>query len=142
MSAAVSSVTARLAFSACRVLLVEDDPDMRLVLQQSLESDGHVVRACGRVDEALTAVDGEEAFDVVITDVRLPGASGLELLAALRSRRVGAARIVITGFGTDDVHDEATSLGAAVVFDKPFDVDDLRTAVVHVAPRTNVASDS
>lgn len=132
MSAAVFNLTARFV-ARCRVLLVEDDDEMRLVLQQGLESDGHEVHACRRVDEALAAVDGGSPFDVVITDIRLPGASGLDLLAALRSRSLGAARIVITGFGTTDVHDRATSLGAAAVFDKPFDIDDLRTAVVNVA---------
>ncbi len=112
-----------------RVLVVEDDDDMREVLIEGLASDGHAVRGCARVDEALGALESEP-FDVLITDMRLPGASGMELLSVLHARGVTApARIVITGFGSEDLHDSVEALGAVAVFDKPFDVDDLRSAV-------------
>lgn len=118
-----------------RVLVVEDDDDMRQVLLEGLESDGHSVRGCARIDEALQFLEAEGPFDVLITDVRLPGGSGLELLGVLRQHRAPPARIVITGFGNDDLHESAEALGALCVFDKPFDVDDLRTAVFNVPPR-------
>jgi DNA-binding NtrC family response regulator len=120
----------------CRVLVVEDDDDMRQVLLEGLEADGHTVRGCGRIDEALQTLESEGPFDVLITDVRLPGGSGLELLSVLHGRCSHVpARIVITGFGNEDLHESAEALGALAVFDKPFDVDDLRTAVFNVPSR-------
>lgn len=119
------------AFPTIRILVVEDDEDMRQVLVEGLEADGHEVRGCARVDDALQTLEGDGPFDVLITDVRLPGASGLELLSVLHQRRGMPARIVITGFGNQDLHECAAALGAFAVFDKPFDVDDLRTAVIN-----------
>jgi DNA-binding NtrC family response regulator len=117
-----------------RILVVEDDDDMRAVLLEGLSADGHSVRGCARVDDALGVLENDGPFDVLITDVRLPGASGLELLSVLQARCVRApARIVITGFGNEDLHASAEALGAVAVFDKPFDVDDLRIAVINAS---------
>lgn len=117
-----------------RVLVVEDDDDMRDVLVEELKEDGHAVVGCARVDDALTELENAP-FDVLITDMRLPGASGFELLSVLHARGGRApTRIVITGFGSEDLHDSVEALGAVAVFDKPFDVDDLRTAVFQLSP--------
>lgn len=129
--------TARFAsVPSFRVLVVEDDDDMRHVLLENLEADGHSVRGVARIDDALDVLEADGPFDVLITDVRLPGGSGLELLSVLKARSARLpARIVITGFGNFELHESAEQLGALAVFDKPFDVDDLRTAVFNVPPQ-------
>ena len=71
-----------------KVLLVEDDDELRRVLVEALESDGaEVWNACnGAVAERILFDDGGRRFDVVVTDIRMPGRTGLELLRALRAR--------------------------------------------------------
>lgn len=110
---------------------------MRQVLLEGLGADGHSVRGCARIDEALQTLESDGPFDVLITDVRLPGGSGLELLSVLQAQHgIQPARIVITGFGNEDLHESAEALGALAVFDKPFDVDELRSAVFNVPSRS------
>ncbi len=64
----------------------------------------------------------------------MPGWNGLAVLQHLRREDWAMPFIVITAFGDEDTHQEASRLGAAAVFDKPFDVDDLRTAVFNIVP--------
>lgn len=140
LSSAVGSpgVRTRCAdMAGTRVLVVEDDDDMRQELLEGLEADGHSVRGCARIDEALQTLESDGPFDVLITDVRLPGGSGLELLSVLQAQHgMQPARIVITGFGNEDLHESAEALGALAVFDKPFDVDELRSAVFNASSRS------
>ena len=116
-----------------RVLIAEDDPDMRRLLADALRSDGY------EVVEARDGVDGfgfiepwvfwdahEDRFDLIISDVRMPGWTGIDILRIARARRLPAAVILITAFGAAELHAEARRLGAAAVFDKPFDIDALR----------------
>lgn len=124
-----------------RVLVAEDDPEMRDLIASALTDEGF---------DVLQARDGRELVeilgamlpptarlqppDVIITDIRMPGPSGLEGLAILRQSSWAVPVIVITAFGDLATHAEARRLGAAVVLDKPFDLDVLRTAVISVAP--------
>lgn len=136
-----SIVTVRgvpLASRPARILLAEDDAEMRALLADALRNDGHEVVEARHGAELMQLLaarlqdSGElERVDLVVSDVRMPGWSGLEILEALRGARALVPVILITAFGGSDVHSRADDLGAVVVFDKPFDVDDLRTAVVH-----------
>ncbi len=123
---------------AARILVAEDDAEMRALLADALRRDGYeVVEASHGADLMQLLVarlqeSGEvQSVDLVISDVRMPGWSGLEILEALRGARAKVPVILITAFGDADVHARAEDLDAYVVFDKPFDLDDLRTAVVH-----------
>jgi CheY-like chemotaxis protein len=64
--------------------------------------------------------------DVVISDVRMPGRSGLEALSQFRQTNGSTPFVVITAFGSEEVHAQARELGATFVFDKPFEMDGLR----------------
>jgi DNA-binding NtrC family response regulator len=66
---------------------------------------------------------------LIISDVRMPGVSGLDVLATLRREDWSTPVILMTAFGDLETRAEARRLGAKALFDKPFDVDDLRTAV-------------
>jgi DNA-binding response OmpR family regulator len=123
------------------LLLVEDDTEMRRMLGAALRRDGFHVIELTNGDDALDwlgpgVLDGdlERLPDLVVSDVRLPYFSGLELLESLKvaSRRIPV--ILITGFPDRELYAQASALGAACVLEKPFDLGELRAAV-HVALR-------
>ncbi|HEV8247782.1 MAG TPA: response regulator [Polyangiaceae bacterium] len=122
-----------------RILLAEDDNELRNLLSFVLKEDGYdVVEArdgselLDRLEYTTLRQDDVASYNLIISDIRMPGYSGLEILAALRSMLWHTPVILITGFGDQATHELATLLGARSVFDKPFDVDDLRAAVVKV----------
>ena len=100
-----------------KVLVVEDEPDFRNLVAHELGEEGYGVSVACDGLAALTCL-AETEYDVVVTDVRMPGASGLAVLDAL-----GAARppfIVMTAAGDEAVRGEARRLGAIGLLDKPF----------------------
>jgi DNA-binding response OmpR family regulator len=118
------------------VLLVEDDTEMRRMLAATLRRDGHFVIEAADGDEALDwlapgVLDGdfERVPDLVVSDIRLPYFSGLEILEGLQiaARRIPV--ILITGFPDRETCRRAAALGAARVLAKPFDLGELRAAV-------------
>ena len=123
------------------VLLAEDDPEMRRMLSARLRRWGlSVIEAedgthlAALIDSLVVRRSATAPFtiDLVISDVRMPGASGLEILSLLRAHDPMIPVILMTAFGGADLHAEAERLGADAVFDKPFDIDDLCTAVVNL----------
>lgn len=122
-----------------RILLADDDAEMRALLAAQLREDGYelveardgmeLVRAVHRFEDTLTELH------LIITDVRMPGFDGIEVLEYLRSAQLAVPVIVMTAFGDQATHGRARAHGAAVVLDKPFDVDDLRAAVARIVPR-------
>ena len=125
-----------------RVLLAEDDTTLRCLIASALRADGYEVLEAGDGIELLANVESTVAArrtrpdDVlIVADVQMPGLSGLDVLAILRCAFWAAPVILITGFGDEETHAEARELGATAVFDKPFDLDALRSAALEaVAP--------
>ena len=107
------------------VLLVEDERATAEALCAVLEARGHRVQVCGSAEEAATQPEA----DVVVTDVRLVEASGLELLADLRRRGQRARAVVMTGLPSFETCREALHLGASEVLAKPFKIEELVAAV-------------
>jgi DNA-binding NtrC family response regulator len=103
------------------VLLVDDDPDWRHTLKTGLEREGLRVVAIGRAEWLRSAIDLHQP-DVLILDVHLPGASGLDLLHTIGLRWPHLFTIVTTAFGGSSVEDVARRLGASAYLDKPFRV--------------------
>ena len=120
-----------------RILLVEDDTEMRRMLTAVLSADGFdVVEApngAAGVDELLKSWGfgggHRRCFDLVVSDIRMPGWTGLEILEIVRSSRCHAHVILITAFGEDEIHEQALRLRAEAMFDKPFDLRTLRHTV-------------
>jgi CheY-like chemotaxis protein len=121
-----------------RVLVADDDSDLRALLKAALVRDGH---------EVIEAADGREALDtlspllfketkhgpdLIVTDIRMPGVSGLSLVAGLRACGCTMPVIVISAHHGSKLHEEATRAGANAVLAKPFELDDLRTAVTNL----------
>jgi DNA-binding response OmpR family regulator len=107
-----------------RILLVDDEPLVTEELQEALEFEGYEVSAAGSVNDALAVFDAE-TFDLVITDLKMPRVTGLDLLRALRERSAPPRVIVLSGHGAESNKIEATALGAAACLAKPVDADRL-----------------
>ncbi|MHB1308092.1 MAG: sigma-54-dependent transcriptional regulator [Limisphaerales bacterium] len=107
-----------------RILLIEDDASIVRGLKKELESEGFEVATAARGDDGL-AQAGTQRLDVVITDLRMPGLSGLELIARLHSAKPKLPIILMTAFGTTETAIEATKLGAFDYLLKPFDMTEL-----------------
>jgi DNA-binding response OmpR family regulator len=115
-----------------RALVAEDDDDMRRLVVRALRDEGFDVvdvRSGWALLEYLGAriFDGrrDPPLDLIVSDVRMHGVTGLEVLAGLRQTNWSTPVILITAFGDAKLHAEARRLGA-FVFDKPFDFNDLR----------------
>lgn len=111
-----------------RVLIVEDDLACRILAALLLEQDGYVPTAVPTVARALERLDAE-GTDVVLTDLQLPGESGLDLLLNLRERRSALPVVVMTGSDDPQLIDRALDLGAQTVIRKPFSAEWLCAAV-------------
>lgn len=114
-----------------RILVAEDDVEMRRLLVWNLKKSGFEVVECSDGWELLDhlgnpVLSGEpDDFDLIVSDIRMPGVSGLEILEGIHETEWFVPMILITAFGSDQVHHEAVKLGAAGIFDKPFDIDSL-----------------
>jgi DNA-binding response OmpR family regulator len=111
-----------------RLLVVDDDPEMRCLLTEFLQGEGFEIDQAADGSEALH-VARREALDGIVLDKNLPDASGLDILPRLRSLHPGAPVVLITAFGDSRTRQRAVSRGASVVLFKPFDLDDLLRAV-------------
>lgn len=111
-----------------RVLAIDDDPAVLEALKLILVLEGFDVVEAESGDVAIAAAR-TEAFDVAITDLKMPGMSGLETLAALRQIDPSLPVIIASGFLDEEVAVECLSLGALAYIRKPFDLEDLFSLV-------------
>jgi two-component system response regulator (stage 0 sporulation protein F) len=125
-----------------RVLLADDDETLRTTLADALRRDGfEVIEACDGAELTELVASGQLrrgrplAPDVIVTDIAMPGLSGLELLRRLRGVDHDTPVILITGLATPAVCKEARQLGVAAFFRKPFDLEDLETVIANLAWR-------
>lgn len=109
------------------ILIVDDDDAVRDVLYD-LFSEEHLCHVAATAEQALAFID-EQPYDVVLTDISMPGLSGLELLGHLRQARPGTPVIVVSGIG-DRTHAEGlTRLGAFDFILKPFRLEEVEQSV-------------
>jgi DNA-binding NtrC family response regulator len=106
------------------VLLIDDEPLMRLSMTDALRAVGYDVRAAATGQEGMDLLS-QAIFDIVITDFRLPGADGLQLLQACKQRSPRTEVIVITAHGSVETAVEAMKRGAYDFITKPFAMDEL-----------------
>lgn len=116
------------------IAIVDDDGDVRSLLEAFLSRDGYEIASLANGGELLRRLGPEasalgRAPELIVLDVRMPGLNGLEVLAILREARLGTPVIIITAFSDRPTHEAAKRLGALAVFEKPFDIEDLRHAI-------------
>lgn len=117
-----------------RVLLVDDEPGLRTSLAANLEMEGFEVVEAESAAHALKLVQ-DSSFDVVLTDIRMPGMNGVELFQALQKTRPGLPVILSTAFALEDLTREALQAGAFALLPKPSDVEHVAATVSRAARR-------
>jgi DNA-binding response OmpR family regulator len=135
-----TAVAAVMTMSPVRVLLAEDDDDLRTLIAEELRKDGHEVievRNGNQLGELIAAhaLGPRDTDAIVISDIGLPGRSGLSVLERHRHTAWCPRFIFITGLGNDDVSAHALELGALAVVEKPFDLDELRRTLLDAIAR-------
>lgn len=113
-----------------RILLIEDEEGVRGTVRLILESDGHTVREAGDGVQGVALFEGQP-FDLVITDLYMPGKEGIETIQDIRASSRAVPILAISGGGwmQGDALVDARLLGAAATLTKPFSAGDLRRAV-------------
>lgn len=108
-----------------RILLAEDDESMINFLILSLGRVGHVVVPCSNGAEALARLEGPEAFDLLLTDIVMPGMDGIELAQRAVAQRPGLKVMFITGFAAVALNNTSKTIRSTKVLSKPFHLNDL-----------------
>jgi two-component system response regulator AtoC len=121
-----------------QILVVDDEPSMRRILEIMLQKIGHQVLSAGNGIEALTLFK-RETVDLVMTDLRMPEMDGLELLQHIQQIDPEIPVIVITAHGTIDTAVTAMKHGASDYIQRPFDLDVLELAVTRALNTEDIA---
>jgi len=116
------------------ILVVEDDHKMRNALQMILSKEGYQVEALESAEEALERIR-VRTFDLLISDIKLPGLDGMELLAAVRNFNPSTSIIMITAYATVDQAVIAMKAGAEDYISKPFNLEEIKINVRKVRER-------
>jgi len=101
-----------------KVLVVDDDPSVRKSFDRVLSGKGYAVITAENGEEALRKLN-EEKYDLVYSDIRMPGMSGLEVAEKIRARRPWTPVVIITGYGTDIAEERAAAAGVSKFLHKP-----------------------
>lgn len=112
-----------------RILIVEDEKSMRDLLALMLSKEGYSVETAESADNAQKTIDSGEIFDLMISDISMPGMSGIDLLRHSRQVSVDTEVILMTAFGSKQIAIEALNEGASYYVEKPFDLDEMKAAV-------------
>ena len=127
-------------FRRSHVLIADDDDDFLELLGDALQAEGHrVTRAhngCELVDQVMASLRqpvAGERFSLVLSDIKMPGGTGLQALKSLRREKDAPPILLMTAFGSQHTHDAAMQLGAVGVIDKPFDIEDFCLVVANLA---------
>jgi two-component system response regulator AtoC len=123
------------------VLVVDDEPSMRHLLSVILDDRGYEVRAVSSAEEALKEIAARD-YDLVLTDVRMPGMGGLGLVAELQRVAPDLLVIVMSAYGTHDTALEAMKAGAYDYLPKPFKPDDVVLVLRKAEERERLAREN
>jgi DNA-binding NtrC family response regulator len=113
---------------SARILVVEDEPALRLTLKEALASEGYAVETAADGAEATKALE-RPRLALVLLDLRLPDVEGLDLLERILERRPGVPVVMITAYSTIETAVAAMRAGAADFLPKPFSLQELRETV-------------
>ncbi len=119
--------------TAARILVVDDEESIRDLCARVLTRAGYVVATAPSGEDAIVRLQ-EEAFDLMISDIRMPGISGLEVLEHAKTTFPAIRVVLITGFGTPQTLTRARQSGADRILTKPFNPMELLAAVKEILP--------
>ena len=112
-----------------KILVVEDEKSMRDLLGLMLRKEGYSVATADSGVQAKQLIESGESFDLVVSDVSMPGMSGLDLLREIRRLSPETAVVIMTAYGTKQTAIEALNEGASFYVEKPFDLDEMKVVV-------------
>ena len=107
-----------------RILIVDDEEPIRVLLQECLDSQGYQTKKAANADEALSAL-GADRFDLVLSDVRMPGMNGLELLETISRKHGEVGVLMLTACEDVSMAVQAMKLGALDYVLKPFRLEEI-----------------
>lgn len=111
-----------------RILVVDDEPDVRSVLAEALAEEGHETRSCASAAAALAEL-GAGTWDLVLSDIRMPGGDGFSLLRSIRTSHPGTPVVLMTA---QESREEARIAGADGYLQKPVSFGDLQACIARV----------
>jgi DNA-binding NtrC family response regulator len=114
------------------ILVLDDEAIVGKRIRPALGKLGHEVDVVASGSEAIQRIEGR-VYDIVVSDIRMEGVDGMEVLRRARARSARTLVIMITGFATVDAAREALTLGAFDFIAKPFKLDDLRATIARAA---------
>ena len=123
------------------ILVVDDEEPQRRVLAGFLKKRGYAVETAGDADEAMKVVSSR-TVDLVLTDLRMPGRTGVELVDAVRGANPEIPVVVMTAYGTVTSAVDAMKRGAADYLSKPVDLDELEVLVARTLERRALVSEN
>ena len=124
-----------------RILIVEDDEEMKSLLKDFLADEGYEADSAHNGSEALLKL-AKESFDLVITDIRMPGLTGFDILSAIKKLELGMPVIVITAFGGEEIFQRSMARGADGYLEKPILFPKLKLLIHElVSPKEKIGGD-
>jgi two-component system response regulator len=119
--------------AALRILAVDNEPSVTFSLRHIFNRPRYDLTAVENGDAALSRIDsGSEQYDVIIVDQKMPHMSGLELVGEMRKRGVTSKVMVLSADLSPEVREAYEKVDVHLVFPKPFDISDLRSAIDHL----------
>jgi CheY-like chemotaxis protein len=115
------------------ILVVDDQPDLAEMIAAMVARDGHMVRVAASGEEALASI-AEQRPDLVLTDLGMPGMSGLELAERLKAQQPGLPVALVTGWGPRVDMERVNSAGIVQVLGKPFRMAEVRELLAKALP--------
>ena len=127
--------------AAMRILVVDDDSSLADFLKQFLEELAFYVEVASSGEEALSMINDGADIDIALVDYRLPGMDGLETITRISGLSPGTVTMIITGLPTLDSSIRAMRLGASNYILKPFNLDDLASAIKKAMKEREIRSE-
>ncbi|MED3852680.1 response regulator [Priestia megaterium] len=116
-----------------KILIVDDQYGIRILLTEVLQKEGYTTFQAANGFQAID-ITKEQAPDLVLLDMKIPGMDGIEILKRLKQHDETIKVIIMTAYGEVDMIQEAKDLGALTHFAKPFDIDEIRKVVREYIP--------
>jgi signal transduction histidine kinase/CheY-like chemotaxis protein len=125
-----------------RILVVDDEQNMCDVCTRTLQRAGYDVLATNDPDEAVRALRGDRDFDLLLTDIKMPRMSGLDLARIAKERDPAIAVVIMTGFASMENLHQSVQRGVADFLSKPFELEQLRLAVDQALHKRSILQDN
>ncbi|GKS57180.1 acetoacetate metabolism regulatory protein AtoC [Nitrospira sp.] len=124
-----------------KILVVDDEPSLRDVLSIMLKKAGYATNTASDGEEAVTQI-GKEIYDLVITDLKMPGMGGMDVLKAVKSSSPDTVVLVVTAFGSAESAVEAMKLGAYDYLTKPFQIDEVQLTIRNALEKRRLSTEN